>query len=139
MSRDCRARAITQPSLDTQHFPFNIRHANPPPWSARLNQIIILVVFLIFSPSITRADDQVILEVIVNGHQEGKHFFTLTKDSDLLASAGFLAGIRLRADLRPAGKKKVSLRGLAPDLRFTIDHNNATLTVTVDGGYSVLA
>lgn len=81
------------------------------------------------------ADQLIILDVVVNGHREGEHFFTRTPDDDILVPPGFLNDIRLRDDLWSTGSGtmgKISLRSLAPMVKFTLEHNDALLTMDIE-------
>lgn len=81
------------------------------------------------------AKNQIILEVIANEHNEGQHFFQLTKTDDLLVKPEFLDGLRLRKECwksHQRSDKLISLRSIAPELRFTIDHDNGILELFID-------
>ncbi|MDH4319392.1 MAG: hypothetical protein OEV64_13450, partial [Desulfobulbaceae bacterium] len=81
------------------------------------------------------ADQMIILEVVVNGHREGEHFFTRTPDDDILVPPSFLNDIRLRDDLwvtASGAKENISLRSLAPRVKFTLEQNDALLTLDIE-------
>lgn len=81
------------------------------------------------------AKNPIILDVIANGHNEGQHFFQLTETDDLLVKPDFLDGLRLRKEFwkeHQRSDKLISLRSMAPELRFTIDHNNGILKLFID-------
>lgn len=82
-------------------------------------------------PPVSIAGEQVILTVIVNGYDEGKFFFTVTEDNDILASTKFLSSIRLRSDLWEIKKNKISLRSLAPNIQFKVDPNEPKMFLFV--------
>ncbi|MCP4213845.1 MAG: fimbrial biogenesis outer membrane usher protein [bacterium] len=93
----------------------------------------ILVVLIIAGAfPVANASETVILKVIANGHNEGRHFLGLAPDGDILISPEFLVKLRLRGELwRDIKKDRISLRSLAPKLKFQVDHNNAILNLTV--------
>jgi hypothetical protein len=94
-------------------------------------RVLIFTAFIsLFPAGMVRAGESVILEVIINGYNAGQHFLILTADDDVLVSAEFLTGLRLRGELWTGkGPENISLRGLSPGLKFQVDKNYATLTM----------
>ncbi|MCI5193717.1 MAG: fimbrial biogenesis outer membrane usher protein [Candidatus Electrothrix sp. AU1_5] len=76
--------------------------------------------------------ERAILEIVVNGYNEGQQFLRITDDSDVLLSSELLKGLRLRPELW-AGQEsnQISLRSLTPKLQFSLDTNSAMLNLAV--------
>jgi len=93
-------------------------------------RLLTLVCCLIAAPTLFAKDiESVILEVIINGHNEGSQFLQLTADDDVLIPVKILKSFRLKKNLWD--KKSISLRSLSKDLQFSVDRNNATLNIAV--------
>ncbi|MDM8517870.1 fimbria/pilus outer membrane usher protein [Desulfobacterales bacterium HSG16] len=79
-----------------------------------------------------QAEDQVILDVMVNGQNVGQAFLWLTEAGDVLVPHDLFSGLRLKKKLLADQKSgKISLKHLSHALKFEVDHNNAVLTITV--------
>lgn len=102
----------------------------------------VLLLLLVFdlppvSVRLALAEDQpvgerAILEIVVNGYNEGQQFLRITDDSDVFLSPELLKGLRLRSELW-AGQEsdQISLRSLTPKLQFSLDTNSAMLNLAV--------
>ncbi len=77
------------------------------------------------------AQDIAILQVIVNGYNEGEHFIRLAND-DVLFTKEILKGFRLKEKLwsKQTGEF-LSLKKLSPPLQFKLNQNTAILNITV--------
>lgn len=78
------------------------------------------------------AEDQVILDVIVNGQNIGQSFLWLTETGDVLVSPDLFSGLRLKKKfLEDQESDKISLKSLSHALTFVVDNNDAVLTITI--------
>lgn len=78
------------------------------------------------------AGERAILEVIVNGYNEGQQFLRVTEDGDVLLPPSLLEDLRLRPELWAGqGGEQISLRSLTPKLQFSLDQNSAMLNLAV--------
>ena len=98
---------------------------------------LLLTLFLSTVVPSRAADEQpggepAILEIIVNGYNEGQQFVRVTQDGDVLLSPQLLEDLRLQPELW-AGQSQghISLRSLIPKNQFTLDQNSALLNVAV--------
>ena len=93
----------------------------------------IIVAFVVISSVLSvHAEDQVILDVTLNGQRLGQSFMGLTDDGDVFVSADLFSGLRLKKGFfKESGSEKISLKSLSPALSFVLDPNNATLTISV--------
>lgn len=73
----------------------------------------------------------VVLRVILNGEERGDHFFDAAADGDLLIRAEDLAALGILVPGNEAPAAPVSLRSLAPRLRFRLEEQIATLELEV--------
>lgn len=89
----------------------------------------------LFPPALFAAEpaaERAILEVVVNGHNEGQQFLRVTPDGDVLLPPALLEGLRLRPELWAGqGGEQISLRKLTPKLQFSLDQNSALLHLAV--------
>uniref|UniRef100_UPI004055FC2A fimbria/pilus outer membrane usher protein n=1 Tax=Candidatus Electronema sp. TaxID=2698783 RepID=UPI004055FC2A len=78
------------------------------------------------------AGERAILEIVVNGHNEGQQFLRVTQDGDVLLPPKLLEDLRLRPELWSGQKgEQISLRSLTPKLQFSLDQNSAMLNLAV--------
>ncbi len=91
------------------------------------------IVVLSQHPATTcRAQDQVILEVVINGQNVGQAFLMLTEDGDALVSPDLFSGLRLKKELfADPEADKISLKQFSDALKFNIDYDNAVLTIAI--------
>ena len=89
----------------------------------------------LFIPSLAPAApgaERAILEVIVNGHNEGQQFLLITPDGDVQLTAKLLESLRLRPELWAGqNNEHISLRSLVDKLQFSLDQNNALLHLAI--------
>ncbi len=83
----------------------------------------------------TPANDNIVegkalLEIIINGENLGAQLVNLKKD-DVLVSTAVFKDWRIKKDLWSSQTDNVSLRSLAPNLQYTVDNNNAALTIAL--------
>ncbi|WLE97240.1 MAG: fimbria/pilus outer membrane usher protein [Candidatus Electrothrix communis] len=73
-----------------------------------------------------------ILEIIVNGYNEGQQFVRVTQDGDVLLSPQLLEDLRFQPELWVGqSQNHISLSSLIPKIQFTLDQNSALLNVAV--------
>ncbi|HEY0719695.1 MAG TPA: fimbria/pilus outer membrane usher protein [Gammaproteobacteria bacterium] len=77
-------------------------------------------------------NESAILEIIVNGANEGRQFVQLTGDGDVLVTPKLLEELRLKPELW-AGQvgERISLRALTPKIQFSLDLNSSMLNLAV--------
>ena len=75
-------------------------------------------------------EGKALLEIIINGENLGAQLVNLKKD-DVLISASVFKDWRIKKELWANQTDNVSLRSLAPTLQYSVDNNNAALTVAV--------
>ncbi len=104
----------------------------------RFSSLTFLLI-LLFSTVVSShaADEQpegepAILEIIVNGYNEGQQFLRVTLDNDVLLQPKLLEALRLQPELWAGHHRDyISLRSLAPKIQFTLDQNSALLNLIV--------
>jgi len=89
-----------------------------------------LVMWLIFIAPVT-ANEQIILEIIINGNNIGQQFVYLNEQKEVLVSAEVLKALRLRETLWAGQKMPVALSRLRPNLEFKLDEQASTLVLAV--------
>jgi outer membrane usher protein len=75
-------------------------------------------------------EGKALLEIIINGENLGAQLVNLKKD-DVLVPASVFKDWRIKKELWASQTDNVSLRSLAPNLQYSVDNNNAALTVAV--------
>jgi outer membrane usher protein len=73
-------------------------------------------------------EGKALLEIIINGDNRGAQLVNLKKD-DVLVSASVFKDWRIKKDLWSTQTDTISLRSLASKLQYTVDNNNAALTI----------
>jgi outer membrane usher protein len=96
--------------------------------------LLTLAGVLIFAASARVAEAvPVVLRVTVNTVDQGDCFLELTDAGDVLITSEQLWRLGLHlAEARDSSQTRISLRSLAPRLRFELDESAATLRLTVD-------
>jgi outer membrane usher protein len=74
------------------------------------------------------AEGKALLEIIINGENLGAQLVDLKKDDVIVATSVF-KDWRIKKDLWASQTDNVSLHSLAPHLQYTVDNNNAALTI----------
>ena len=115
-----------------KHF-INTSGAAIPKLSPLRTIIIIIPVILLMAVAV-QAEDRVILNVIVNGQNIGEAFLLLTEDGDVLVPSDFFSDLHLKKELFSSLKSsdKISLKSLSHAIAFTVDYDNAVLTIKID-------
>lgn len=92
----------------------------------------LLVLFSLSPVVCAHSEDQVILDVTLNGQKLGQFFMWLADDGDVLVSADLFDGLRLKNDFfKEIAPEKISLKSLFPAVTYTLEADDAALTITV--------
>lgn len=75
------------------------------------------------------AEGKALLEIIINGENQGAQLVDLKKEDVIIATRVF-KDWRIKKELWSTQTDNVSLRSLAPHLQYTVDNNTAALTIT---------
>lgn len=76
--------------------------------------------------------ERALLEVIINGHNVGAHFFQLTDNNDVLTNLTTLQTLRLKEQLwQHHSEKNISLKSLNPHLKFSLDRDSGVLNLAL--------
>jgi outer membrane usher protein len=90
-----------------------------------------------FYPSLlvlAQSPETIILQVIVNGQNEGEHFFILAETGEIFASLETLTSLRFKAtwlDKLSTDDELIALHTLSPEFTFELDDQAATLKIEV--------
>jgi outer membrane usher protein len=104
-------------------------------YSSALRLFLCSLIGVIACLAFAHGEDQgvkAILAIIVNGHDEGQQFAQVIPDGDVLIAPKVLENLRLRPALwAKQGGTQISLRRLVPEIQFSFDQNNGTLSLAI--------